>query len=81
MTDLSRLGLGDEPTTGLQGAEDCVQQCAVQGPEEHQASLTSDLTITLGFTIEIKFRVVGRHYFRLRLHDARPFRLHHLRKR
>jgi hypothetical protein len=29
MTDLSRLVLGDEPTTGLQGAEDCVQQCAV----------------------------------------------------
>jgi hypothetical protein len=70
MTASSRPGIGDELTTGLWGAEDGEQLFADRGPVEHQAGLTSEMTIALGFHGVTRYRVVGSLNFRLCLGAA-----------
>jgi hypothetical protein len=70
MTASSRPGIGDEPTTGLWGAEEGGTLFADRGPVEYQAGLTSELTIALGFEGGAGCRVVGSLNFRLRLGAA-----------
>jgi hypothetical protein len=73
--------IGEEPTSGLRGADDGVQLYAVFGPVEHQASLTSEMAIALDLKFQVEYRMVGRIYFRLRLGDVPAHRLHFDRKR
>jgi hypothetical protein len=73
--------VGDEPTTGLWGAEDGEILFAVRGPVEQQASLTSELTIALGSDCGVGYRVVGSVNFRLRLGAAQDDGLNFRRKR
>jgi hypothetical protein len=73
--------IGDEPTTGLRGADEGVQRYADGGPVEHQVSLTSEMAIALDLKFQVEYRMVGRIYFRLRLDDAPAQRLHFIRKR
>ena len=55
--------IGEEPTSGLRGADDGVQLYAVFGPVEHQASLTSEMAIALDLKFQVEYRMVGRIYF------------------
>jgi hypothetical protein len=77
----SRPGIGHEPKSGLWGADEGAKLYAVRGPVEHQASLTSELTIALDCSSGIECRVVGRFYFRLRLDATQAPHLQFFRKR
>ena len=44
--------VGYEPTSGLWGAEGGVKLYANRGPVEHQASLTSEMTVTLDLNFQ-----------------------------
>jgi hypothetical protein len=76
----SRPAIGNEPKSGLWGADEGAKRSAIRGPVEHQASLTSELTIALDYKFKIGRRVVGRIYFRLRLDDAQAPHLQFRRK-
>jgi hypothetical protein len=45
MMGSSRQAIGHKPTSGLWGADEGAKLTAVRGPVEHQAGLTSELTI------------------------------------
>jgi hypothetical protein len=77
----SRPAIGDKPTSGLWGADEGAKLNAVRGPVEHQAGLTSELTIALGCKLQSECRVVGRFYFRLRLDGMQALALLIFRKR
>jgi hypothetical protein len=81
MTKSSGPGIGDELTTGLWGAEDGEQLFADRGPVEHQAGLTSEMTIALGFGCGTGCRVVGSLNFRLCLGAVQDSGLQIRRKR
>ena len=73
--------IGVELTTGPWGADEGGRQLADRSPVEQQASLTSVMTIALGFNVKFRCRVVGRLYLRLRLGAARDEWLHSCPKR
>ena len=75
------LAIGDEPRTGLQGANDVVYDYGGEGPGEQMVSLASEMAMALHFNDEMKLRVVIRGSFRLRLDAARDFFLQSARKR
>ena len=75
------LAIGDEPRTGLQGANDVVYDNGGEGPGEQMVSLASELAIALHLEEEMRLRVVIRVSFRLRLDAARDFLLQSARKR
>ena len=55
------------PRSALRVAYEGVTCHANVGPDEHQTSLVSKLTMALSFNLEVEYRVVGRNYFRLGL--------------
>jgi hypothetical protein len=77
----SRPAIGPEPKSGLWGADEGAKFHAVRGPVEHQAGLTSEMTIALDCKLKIGCRVVGRLYFRLRLDAVQVPHLNFFRKR